>query len=127
MKGNRCVHGIDDRFCAVCNRTSKTSRPRGAIGSATLPEILAFLNAAELRATSRAVGDLIGVSPIAMGRALGPHTVEASWIVSAATGLPTDYRKDEMHPSLLRTDEIIDTGTGLIMRMTAWKAQAENH
>jgi hypothetical protein len=125
MAGNRCVHGIDDRFCAVCNRTSKTSRPRGAIGSATLPEILAFLNAAQLRATYRAVGDLIGVSPIAMGRTLGPHTVEASWIVSAATGLPTDYGKDEMHPSLLRTDEIIDSGTGLVMRMAAWKAKRE--
>ena len=24
-----------------------------------------------------------------------------------------------------RTDEIIDTGTGLIMRMTAWKAKGE--
>jgi hypothetical protein len=125
MTGNRCVHGIDSRFCAVCNRTSKTSRPRGAIGSATLPEILAFLNAEQVRATYGAVGELLGVIPRAMGARLGPHTVEASWIVSAETGLPTDYSQGEMHPSLRRRDEIIDSGTGLVMRMTAWKATRE--
>jgi hypothetical protein len=123
MSNVRCVHGIDSRFCAVCNRTGKTSRPRVAIGSATLPEIVAFLNAEQVRATYRAVGDVIGVSPIAMNRTLGPHTVEASWIVSAATGLPSEYGTDDMHPSLLRTDEIIDSGAALIMRITAWRAK----
>ena len=124
MSGTRCVHGLDSRFCAVCNGTSKTSRPRGAIGSATLPEILAFLNAAQVRATYRAVGDVIGVSPIAMGRTLGLRTVEASWIVSAETGLPTGYSKDELHPSLRQTDEIINSGTGLVIRMAAWTAKS---
>jgi hypothetical protein len=122
MAGTRCVHGIDSRFCAVCNRTSQKSRPRGAIGSATLPEILAFLNAEQIRATYLAVGEVIGVSPIAMGRTLGPHSIEASWIVSAETGRPTGYSGDDMHPSLLRLDEIIRSGTELVMRMTAWKA-----
>jgi hypothetical protein len=118
----RCVHGIDSRFCAVCNRTSKASIPRGAIGSATLAEIVAFLNAEQVRATYAAVGELLGIIPRAMGTQLGPHSVERSWIVSAGTGLPTDYGRDEMHPSLLRTDDIIRSGTELVMRMTAWQA-----
>jgi hypothetical protein len=57
-----------------------------------------------------------------MGTQLGPHTAERSWIVSAGTGLPTDYSRDEMHPSLLRTDEIIGSGIALAMRLSAWKA-----
>ena len=120
--GVRCVHGIDSRFCAVCNRTSKAGRPRGAIGSATLPEILEFLNAEQVRATYGAVGELLGIVPRAMSTQLGLHTAERSWIVSAGTGLPTDYSGDEMHPSLLRTDEVIGSGIALAMRLSAWKA-----
>jgi hypothetical protein len=117
----KCVHGIDSRFCAVCNRTSKASRPRGAIGSATLPEILEFLNAEQVRATYSAVGELLGIIPRAMGTQLGPHTPERSWIVSAGTGLPTDYSPDEMHPLLEQSDEIISSGIALAMRLSAWK------
>ena len=122
MTTSRCVHGIDSRFCAVCNRTSTAGRPRGAIGSATLPEILAFLNAEQIRATYSAVGELLGIAPRAMGQQLGAPTVERSWIVSAGSGLPTDYNAEETHPSLLGRDEIIRSGTELVMRMTAWKA-----
>ncbi len=125
MAGTRCVHGIDSRFCAVCNRASKASRAAAAIGSVTLPEILEFLNAEQVRATYGAVGELLGVIPRAMGARLGPHTEERSWIVNADTGLPTDYSQSEMHPSLRRRNEIIDSGTGLLMRMTAWKAKRE--
>ena len=60
-----------------------------------------------------------------MGSRLGPHTRERSWIVSAETGLPTDYGKDEMHPALFRSDAIISSGMELVMRMTAWKAQRD--
>jgi hypothetical protein len=45
--------------------------------------------------------------------------------VSAETGFPTDYSRDDMHPSLCRTDEIISSGTELVMRMTAWKARRD--
>jgi hypothetical protein len=121
MTPTRCVHGIDSRFCAVCNRTSKTSRPHGAIGSATLPEILEFLNAEQLRATYAAVGELLGVIPRAIGSQLGPHTPERSWIVSAGTGLPTDYSQDEMHPALLTNPTVISSGIELGMRLTQWK------
>ena len=69
-----CVHGIDDRFCAVCNRTSGASRPRAAIGSVDLPEILRFLNQEQLRATYGAVAEVLGVIPRAMGARLGRRT-----------------------------------------------------
>ena len=128
-KGNRdvevvkCVHGIDSRFCAVCNRVSRTVRPADAIGSVDLPEILRFLNAEEIRATYAAVGGVLGIIPKAMGAQLGPHSAERSWIVSAGTGLPTGYSEDDLHPSLRRRDEIIRSATELIMRMTAWKSR----
>jgi hypothetical protein len=121
MTTTRCVHGIDSRFCAVCNRASKASRPLGAIGSATLPDILEFLNAEQVRATYSAVGELLGVSPRSMGTHLGPHSAERSWIVSAGTGLPTGYSPDDLHPSLLRSDEVISSGIALAMRLSAWK------
>jgi hypothetical protein len=121
MTGNRCVHGMDGRFCAVCNRASRSARASGAIGSVDLAEILRFLNQEEIRATYAAVGEVLGIVPRAMGGQLGPHTAERSWIVSAGSGLPTDYSPEDLHPSLQRTDEIIRTGTELIMRMTAWR------
>ena len=125
MSATRCVHGIDSRFCAVCNRTRGAGRTRGAIGSTTLPDILDFLNAVQIRATYGAVGELLGIMPRAMGAQLGPHTAERSWIVSAGTGLPTDYSPDDMHPALLRTDLMYRSGTELIMRMIAWAAQPQ--
>jgi hypothetical protein len=113
---------MDSRFCAVCHKRTGVGTPRASIGNTTLAEVLAFLNAEQIRATYGAVGELLGVNPKAMGGRLGPRTVDASWIVNAETGLPTDYRGDEMHPALMRREEILRTGTGLVMRMTAWKA-----
>jgi hypothetical protein len=114
---------MDARFCAVCNKVSRASAPRGAIGSATLAEILQFLNDEQIRATYRAVGEVLGVIPRSLGARLGPHGIDASWIVSGETGLPTGYSADETHPGLHRTDEIISSGTALLMRMAAWKAR----
>ena len=88
-----------------------------------LAEVLEFLNAEQVRATYGAVGELLGIIPRTMSAQLGPHSAERSWIVSAATGLPTDYSRDETHPSLLRTDEIIGSGIALAMRLSAWKAK----
>jgi hypothetical protein len=125
MTDNRCIHGLDSRFCAACNKKSTADRPRGAIGSVDLPEILRFLNEEQVRVTYGAVGEVLGVIPRAMGTRLGPHTRERSWIVSADTGLPTGYSQDDMHPSLFRANEIISSGTELVMRMTSWKAQRD--
>jgi len=124
MNGTRCLHGMDSRFCSICNRRSSFAAPRSAIASVTLPDILEFLNSEQVRATYGAVGEVLGVIPRAMGGRLGPHTIEASWIVSAETGLPTDYSAGDMHPSLRHRDEIISSGTELLMRMTAWKRSA---
>jgi len=98
MTGTRCVHGIDSRFCAVCNRTSKTSRAVSAIGSVTLPEIQAFLKAEEARATARAIAEVLGVNSRTLTAQLG------------------DSAQDGGAPA-------ISSGTELLMRMTAWKAK----
>jgi hypothetical protein len=109
-----CVHGIDARFCAACNRTSKSS---GTIGRTTLDEVLRFLNDEQIRATYAAVAEVVGVVPRALATHLGPRRPEASWIVSAENGLPTDYDQTEWHPALLSRGEIITSGRALIMRM----------
>jgi hypothetical protein len=99
MAGTRRVHGIDSRFCAVCNRTSKTSRPRGAIGSATLPEIQEFLKAAEARATPRAIAEVLGVDSRTLTAQLGADAADEGSVPG------------------------ISSGTELLMRLTAWKAK----
>jgi hypothetical protein len=93
----RCVHGLDSRFCSICNKRSAASRPRGAIADTTLEEILRFLNDEHVRATSGAVRDVLGVVPVSMGDTLGELHVDAS--------------------------EIITSGAVLAMRMSSWKAK----
>jgi hypothetical protein len=95
----RCLHGLDARFCAVCNKASASGRPRGAIGAVTLADIERFLEAEDTRATRRAVADALGVGAQAL-REKG-----SARIVDAGGG------------------DVIATGTALLMRMTAWKAR----
>ena len=125
MTGTRCLHGVDNRFCAICNRRSAVGIPRPSIASATLSEIVEFLNDEQIRATYRAVGDALGVVPRSLVDGLSPRSVEGSWIVSTGTGLPTDYAPHEMHSALLDKSEIIGSGIELVMRLTAWKARRE--
>jgi len=125
MSGLRCLHGMDTRFCSICNRPKHSGKPtvrRGQVDDVSLPEIIQFLNHEQVRATYRAVAGVLGVIPRTMGAKLGPRSIESSWIVSTATGLPTDYGEDEMHPALLHKIEIIVTGGELTKRMSAWKA-----
>jgi hypothetical protein len=126
MNARQCVHGLDARFCSLCNKPQRgqlrSAVPSAAIGVVTLPEILEFLNHQQIRATYGAVAEVLGVIPRSMGAWLGPHRVEASWVVSAADGLPTDYAEADMHPALLSKNAIISKGSDLILRMTAWKA-----
>jgi hypothetical protein len=121
MTTQRCVHGIDRRFCAICNRTTKT-RPVRAIADTTLEEILRFLNDQQVRATYGAVAEILNVPPRSVGAQLGERRPEASWVVNAENALPTGYRQDEMHPSLVSRSEVISSGTALAMRMAAWKS-----
>jgi hypothetical protein len=119
----QCVHGLDARFCSICN---KVGRPKKGVShhppDATLAEILQFLNTQQIRATYGAVADVLGVIPRSMGARLGLPNREASWIVSAETGLPTDYAEHDIHHALRRSGEIINTGGELRKRLAAWRA-----
>ena len=116
-----CIHGIDARFCAACHRTTTSSG--GLVGRTTLDEVLAFLNDEQIRATDGAVAEVVGVVSRALGQHLGPRRPEASWIVSADNGLPTDYDQTEWHPALLSRGEIIKSGRELILRLTIRRGQ----
>ena len=48
----RCVHGLDGRFCSLCNKPERASGK----DAATLAEILAFLNHERVRISTRAQG-----------------------------------------------------------------------
>jgi hypothetical protein len=127
MAGVQCLHGMDPRFCSLCNRPrnlAKNSAKRLQGHDASLPEIIRFLNHEQVRATYGAVAKVLGIIPRTMGSKLGPRCVEASWIVSTATGLPIDYGEDEMHPALLKKIDVITTGPELTKRMSAWKDKA---
>jgi hypothetical protein len=122
----RCLHGMDSRFCSLCNKPrnlAKQTVRRGQGHDASLAEIIRFLNHEQVRATYGAVAKVLGLIPRTMGAKLGPHRVEASWIVSTATGLPIDYGQDDMHPALLESVDIITTGGELTKRMSAWKSR----
>jgi hypothetical protein len=119
-----CVHGIDARFCAICNGSRRAKPSRGSLASVTLEEILQFLNHEQVRATYGAVAEVLGISPRSMGARLGTRRPEVSWIVSAENGLPTGYSQDEWHPALLSRGEIIASGTVLVLRLSNWKAGA---
>ena len=120
----QCLHGLDSRFCSLCNRPrnlAKNTPRRGQVHDASLAEIIRFLNHEQVRATYGAVAKVLGAIPRTMGDKLGPRRIEASWIVSTATGLPIDYGEDEMHPALLKKIDVITTGGELTKRMSAWK------
>lgn len=123
MDTRRCIHGLDARFCAVCNRRSE-AKPRRALVLASLDEILQFLNHEQVRATYGAVAEVLGVIPRSMGARLGTHRPEASWIVSATNGLPTDYSEDEWHPALLSQSDVIWSGRLLALRLAKWKGES---
>lgn len=118
-----CIHGLDARFCANCNRATKP-KSRSAVGHVSLEEILEFLNREQVRATYGAVAEVLGVIPRSMGTRLGLRRPEASWIVSGFSGVPTDYSQDECHPALLSQAEIISSGRALVLRMSKRKGRS---
>jgi hypothetical protein len=56
-----------------------------------IEQILACLNRDQIRATYGAVGEVMGIPAIGVGRHLGESRAEASWIVSASSGKPSGY------------------------------------
>ena len=114
-----CVHGLDARFCSICNGPSLLRGHQAA--RVSLSEILEFLNDDQIRATDGAVADVLGVPPRSMGAVLGDRSRDAFWVVNASTGLPTDDDRAETHPALFAKTEIISSGRELLMRMTMWR------
>jgi alkylated DNA nucleotide flippase Atl1 len=127
MTASRCIHGLDSRFCAACNRAARTG-PRGATsaGAATAADILRFLNDTRTRATYGAVASVLGVPARSIGGVLGARRAEASWIVNADTGLPTDYDQTDWHPDLLSNPTVIRTGQELTLHLALWRAKGNN-
>jgi hypothetical protein len=78
-----------------------------------LADVIRFLSAHKIRATYGAVAELLGVLPISMGARIGPHTLDASWIVSGESGLPTGYAPTETHPDVLTSTRLIRSGAEL--------------
>jgi hypothetical protein len=128
MANPRCVHGIDARFCSICNKPQALSggirrHSRAPFSDASLDEVIRFLNDERIRVTYGAVAGLLGVPPRGLGSHLGSRRPEVSWIVNAQTGVPTDYNRQEIHPDLFSKAEIIRTGSELVLRMAAWKVK----
>ena len=96
------------------------------MSDASLAEIVRFLNHHRVRATYGAVAEVLGVIPRSIGARLGTRGIEASWVVNAATGLPTDYEEREKHPALTRSTELITSGRELMKRLAAWKAEVRD-
>jgi hypothetical protein len=127
----RCRHGMDSRFCSLCNPASRPMRRQTNAEASTsraatyeLRDIVRFLNEAQARATYGAVAELVGGIARGIGArltALYSRSPEASWVVSAESGMPTGYAASERHPALLNKTEIISTGGELEQRMARWK------
>ena len=125
MTTERCVHGLDPRFCALCQKPARGAPLSFAAGASrvTLAEILAFLNEEEIRATYGAVAGVLGLVPRSLGAALGAKRPDASWVVNAESHLPTDYDQSQIHVSLFRRPDVIASPNELLLRMSAWKAR----
>ena len=127
----RCKHGMDSRFCSLCNPASRprrrhTNAEARMSGSATheLQDIIRFLNDAQVRATYGAVAELVGGIARGIGARLTTlysRSPEASWVASAESGVPTGYAASERHPALLNKTEIISSGRELEQRIARWQ------
>ncbi len=90
----------------------------------TLEDVIAFLNAARIRATYGAVADVTGGIARGVGArltAIYSRSPEASWVVSSDSGTPTGYEVSEQHPALLSNSEVIISGAELLQRVRTWK------
>lgn len=74
-----------------------------------IERILDCLSETGTRATYGAVGNVIDLPPQSVGSLLGTRRRRASWVVNAATGMPTGYRESEMDPRVNRSTPIVTT------------------
>ena len=91
----------------------------------SVDEVLECLNHYRLRATYEAVGIVLGCGPRNVGRLLVKASPLTSWVVSKATGLPSDTAfGDEpllQHPDLLHRDYVIVSPEELQALITAYR------
>lgn len=90
-----------------------------------LDDIVAYLNAAQVRATYGAVAKVVGGIAQSIGARLGGvagRRPEASWVVNAETGLPTGFLPEQRHPALLKNMDVIASPDELRWRLAKWKA-----
>ena len=80
-------------------------------------KIIDYLNETQIKATYDAVADAVGVKPYQVSGFLGEKRLEASWVVSAATGKPRGYLPWETHPHIANCSEVIRTGRDLLQRI----------
>src|SRR3954468_16861211 len=124
MTTTGCIHGLDSRFCAVCNTTNRSGfRASTAAGATNVSEILECLNRTRRRATYGAVAGVLGVPPQSLEAMLGDRRPEASWVVNSETRLPTDYEQTDWHPELLSSTDVIRTSNELTLHLTLWRTK----
>ena len=86
-------------------------------GGYTLNEVLDYLNRHRVRATYKAVGDVIGVYHRNVGRELEDRSPRTSWVVRARDGKPSGYTDDMKHPHLCSKTHVIKPGGELGERL----------
>ena len=115
------VAATASRFCSLCNTSASRVVRRQTTGKSStstheLQDIVQFLNQAQIRATYGAVAELVGGISRGIGARLTQlyaRSPEASWVVSADSGLPTGYDVSETHPALLTKRGVITSGPEL--------------
>ena len=79
----------------------------------SIVSILEFLDREKQRCTYGAIGELLGVLPVAVGRILGPRQKKTSWVVNKKTRMPIGYCEREIHSDLESNPYVISDGTEL--------------
>jgi hypothetical protein len=120
-----CTDGHKRRWSMPPARQLAPTIASGSSGF-TLDDIVRCLNDQQVRATYGAVAQVAGGLAQSIGARLGGaagRRPEASWVVNAATGLPTGYQRSEMHPALNHRAEVLHTGEQLRRRLQRWKTE----
>jgi hypothetical protein len=99
----------------------ETAPRTGGLPSLTLDEVVRFLNSEQIRATYRAVAEVVGGIPQGVGGRLGTRRPEGSWVVNAKSGLPSGYSIEQCHPALLLKSQVISTGAELTRQYEQWR------
>lgn len=85
----------------------------------SIDQILDYLSKNHVRATYGAVGKLLDLPPRSVGKALGPRSPRASWVVSRDTGKPAGYAPSQTDPALTPATDLIQTAEVLLQRMAS--------